>query len=230
MVGVLVNSVAVILGSVLGLLANKGIPERLNKAIMSVIGLCVVVIGITNALKSDNTIVIIFSLVIGTLIGTLIKIEDSLDSASQKVSTKLQKFNKNGSNIAEGLLSASLLFFFFLMAITGSIQSGLTGDNSTLFTKSLLDFISAMVLSASLGVGVAFSSVAIFIYQGLIVLLAAFAGNYISESIPVITAVGGIMIMGLGINMIGMHKFKIADMLPSIILAPIFYFLFGLII
>ncbi len=223
MLGVLVNTGTVILGSLIGLLLKKGIPERVSRAVMSVIGLCTLIIGISGALQSSNVIVIILSLVIGTVVGTLLKIEDGINKLTISVERKFKK--EGGSSIAEGLVTGTLLFCVGAMTITGAFYSA-NGDHSVYYTKSVLDLISSCVLASTLGIGVLFSSVALFIIQaGLVLLAGVLQGIMTSELIAVTCATGGVIIIGLGLNLIGVTKFKIADMLPSFLVVPGAYYL-----
>ena len=225
--GVLVNVLTVLVGSTVGLLLKKQIPEKLTTAVMTAIGLCTVAIGVAGVIKGQNQLVMIVSLVIGTIIGTLIDIDGKLT----KIGDKLQK--KKGENekstFSQGFVTASLLFCVGAMTIVGSLNSGLEGDHSMIYTKSLLDFFSSMMLSASLGIGVPFAAIFVFIFQGGIVLLAGLLEPLLSESaIAEITCVGSLMILALGLNLTGISKFKVANYLPALIFAPVVYYGFQL--
>jgi len=231
MLGTVVNTVAVIVGSLIGLLLHKGIPQRLVQTIMCGIGLCVIGIGISGFLKGDNTLVQVLSVAIGAVIGELLDLDKRVNQLGQWVERKFTKTaqnaeempenaleNKHGS-ISEGFVTAGLLFCVGSMAIVGSLQSGISGNHEMLFTKSLLDFISAIVFSASLGVGVMLSAAAVFIYQGAITLLAQFIAPYLTEAvIAEMTAVGSILIIGLGLNLIHATKLKVMNYIPAIFL------------
>ncbi len=229
MIGVIVNTLAVIVGSFFGLIFKKGIPEKYSKAVMTAIALCVIYIGISGSLKGSNTLVLISSMVLGTLAGTIIDLDKRITNLGDVIE---KSFKKSGSNtsIAEGFVTASLLFCVGAMAIVGYLDAGLTGNNSTLFTKSLLDMISALMLTLSLGLGVMFSAGFIFIFQGSIALLAQFLSPVLSTAaINEITCVGSVMIMALGLNMLGITKIKVANLLPAILFAPLAVFLFSLV-
>lgn len=221
MIGVIVNTLTVIIGSGIGLLLKKGIPQRYSKAVMNGIGICTLYIGISGALKGDNALVAITSIVIGALIGTLIDIDKHINALGEKVEKKFKK-KQDKSSIAQGFVTASLLFCVGAMAIVGSLNSGISGDHDMIFTKSLLDFISSMMLSISLGVGVMFSAVFVFVFQGSIVLLAQYLRPILTQqSITHLTCVGSLLILMLGLNILGLTKFKVANYLPAIIAAPI---------
>ena len=169
MLGTLVNFGAIIIGSVIGLVFHKAIKEKISDTIMKGLGLCIILIGIQGALKGEDTLVVIASMAIGAYLGEWIDIELRLNQLGNYVESKFAK-EKNGT-FSQGFVTASLLFAVGAMAIVGSLESGLHNDNSILYTKSMLDFISSMIFAGSLGVGVLFSSFVILIYQGSITLL-----------------------------------------------------------
>lgn len=224
MLGVLANTGAVIVGSLLGLLFKKGIPERVSGAVMAAIGLCTVYIGIDGVLEGSNTIVLIVSMVIGTICGTLLNIDGGINRLGSFVERRLSRTDGKTS-VAQGFMTASLLFCIGAMTIVGSINAGLSNDNKILLTKSLLDLISSCMLASSLGIGVLFSALFVLVYQGGLVLLAGLLQSVLTDPaiIAEITCAGSIMIIGLGLNMLGITKLKIADQLPAIIFVPIVY-------
>lgn len=223
MLGVLVNVITVIVGSCIGLLFQKGIPEKVSKAAMIGLGACTLYIGISGSLCGENVLILIAAVVLGGICGTLLNIDGAINSLAQKVETKFKSDNKQGS-IAEGLVSATLLFCVGSMTVTGSIQAGLTGDNSVLITKATLDLVSSMMLASSLGVGVLLSSVSVFIIQGGLVLLAGLIAPFMSMgAINEMTCAGSLLIIMIGTNLMGITKIKVADYLPAILLAPIIY-------
>lgn len=226
MLGVIVNALAIIVGSLLGLLFKKGIPEKISSAVMNAIGLCVVYIGIDGALDGENTIIVIVAMVIGTALGTFIDIDEKITKLANSVQDKFAK-NSAKTNIAEGFVMGTLTFCIGAMAIYGSLQAGLQGDYETLFTKSILDFISASMFTVTMGIGVAFSSIPIFIYQGAIVLLAGVLQPILSGPIVnEIICAGSLMILAIGLNMIGVTKIKIANMLPALLFVPVLMAIF----
>ena len=223
MIGVLVNVITVIVGSCIGLLFKKGIPERVSKAAMIGLGACTLYIGISGSLCGENVLILIAAVVLGGICGTLLNIDGAINALAQKVEKKFKKDNKQ-SSIAEGLVSATLLFCVGSMTVTGSIQAGLTGDNSVLITKATLDLVSSMMLASSLGVGVLLSSVSVFIIQGGLVLLARLISPFMSTgAINEMTCAGSLLIVMIGTNLMGITKIKVADYLPAILFAPIIY-------
>ncbi|MEE0839518.1 MAG: DUF554 domain-containing protein [Acutalibacteraceae bacterium] len=223
MLGVIVNVITVIIGSSIGLLFKKGIPEKVSRAAMIGLGACTLYIGISGSLVGENVLILIASVVLGVIVGTLLNIDGAINRLAEKVESK---FKKEGSNvsIAEGIITATLLFCVGSMTVTGSIQAGLTGDNSVLITKAMLDLVSSMMLASSLGIGVLLSSVVVFIIQGGLVLLAGLIAPLMSTgAINEMTWAGSILIIMIGTNLMGITKIKVADFLPAILFAPIIY-------
>lgn len=220
MIGVIVNAISVIIGSIIGLLCRKGIPERYSDAIMKGLSLCVIYIGFSGSLCGENTIAVILSVVLGTAIGTVLNIDGFFSGLGERLEKGMKRFG-SGGGIARGFVSASLLFCVGSMTIVGSLTAGLSGDNEMLFTKSALDFISAVMLTVSLGVGVMFSSAFILIFQGSIALLADVLSPFLSTAmVNEIICTGSLLIIGIGFNMLGITKLKVADYLPAIFLVP----------
>lgn len=227
MLGTIVNCIAIISGCFLGLIVKGRLSEKISKTIMAGLGLCVLYIGIDGALKGEETLLIIISIALGALIGEIIDIDKWLNSLGQYLESKIKKKNGQKVSIAEGFVSASLLFCVGAMAIVGSLESGLKGNHDTLFAKSLLDGITSIIFTSSLGIGVIFSSVTVLIYQGAITLGAGFLSSLLSgEVISNISAVGSILIIGLGLNMLGVTKIKIANLLPAVVLPIILGLIF----
>ena len=226
MIGVFVNVATVLLGSTVGLLFRKGIPERISKALMLAIGLCTLYIGIDGALEGSKTIVLILSMVFGTLIGTLIDIDDKINRVGLFIEKKLKREGEK-STIAEGFMTGSLLFCVGAMTIVGSLNAGLTGDNTLIFTKSILDLISSCLLASTLGIGVMFSALFVLIVQGGLVLLAGLLQNVLTDAalIAELTCAGSVMIIALGLNLLGITKLKVANFLPALLMVPLFYYL-----
>ena len=188
--------------------------------------MCVVYIGIDGALKGENTLVLIISMLLGTAIGSLIDIDDKINRLGKWVENKFNKGEKKVS-IAEGFVTATLLFCVGSMTVVGSLNAGLLGDNQMLYTKSLLDLISGTMIAASCGIGVIFSAIPILIFQGGIVLLAELlSGVLTTPAINEMTCVGSVIIIALGLNLVGISKFKVANFMPAIVLAPFVCMLF----
>jgi uncharacterized membrane protein YqgA involved in biofilm formation len=228
MFGVIVNVITVVIGSSIGLLFKKGIPEKVSKAAMTGLGACTLYIGISGSLAGENPLIVIASVVLGAILGTLLNIDGAINHIAEKVATRFQKKGTQGS-IAEGIISATLLFCVGSMTVTGSIQAGLTGDHSLLITKAMLDLVSSMMLASSLGVGVLLSAVAVLIIQGGLVLMAGLIAPLLSTgAINEMTCAGSILIMMIGTNLMGITKIKVADYLPAILFAPIIYNLIAL--
>ena len=228
MLGVLVNVATVLLGSTIGLVFKKGISKKYSDAVMIGIGLCTVLIGISGMLKGQNVLVAIISMVFGALVGTALDIDGKLNSVGELMQKKMKKRDDGKVSIAEGFVTASLLFCVGAMTIIGSLEAGLKGDNTTLFTKSILDLFSSMMLSASLGIGVMCAALFVFVFQGGLVLLSGLLDSVLSESaIAEITCVGSLMIFALGLNLMGITKVKVANYFPALIFAPIVCVLFA---
>lgn len=222
MLGTIVNSFAIIIGSLLGVMLNKGIKDDYKDTIMDGIALTVIVIGITSGIKSENIILVISSVVVGSLIGEIIGIERKLDNLGSRLQAAV---GKRDSNFSEAFVTASLVFSIGAMAIVGALESGIQGNHSTLYAKSILDGISSIIFASTLGIGVAFSAISVFLYQGLIVLLSSSIKDvFTPELINEMSAVGGILIMAIGINILEIKKIKIGNMLPAIFI-PILFFL-----
>ena len=171
MLGVIVNVITVIIGSAIGLLFKKGIPEKVSSAAMTGLGICTLYIGISGSLCGENILILIASVVLGVIVGTLLDIDGAVNRLARKVEAKFRKENSKVS-IAEGIITATLLFCVGSMTVTGSVQAGINGDNSVLITKAMLDLVSSMMLASTLGIGVLLSAVAVLVIQGGLVLLA----------------------------------------------------------
>ncbi|MBR2405384.1 MAG: DUF554 domain-containing protein [Clostridia bacterium] len=223
MIGVIVNVITVIIGSCAGLIFKKGIPQKVSSAAMTGLGACVLYIGISGSLCGENVLILIASIVLGVITGTLLNIDGAVTKLAEKAEAKFQK-NDHKISIAEGLVTATLLFCVGSMTVTGSIQAGLTGDNTLLFTKATLDLVSSAMLASTLGIGVLLSAAAVFVIQGALVLMAGLLAPIMSTgAINEMTCAGSILIMIIGTNMMGMTKIKVADFLPAIVYAPIIY-------
>lgn len=223
MLGTLVNTAAIIAGSLVGLLLKGGIPESYNRTIMKSVALAVVLIGILNAIKTEQLLLVIISLAVGSLLGEMIKIENGLEKLGDMLE---QRFSGSGDSVAQGFVTSSLLFCVGAMAIVGSLESGLSGNHQTLFAKSVLDGISSIVLASSMGVGVVFSAASVLIYQGAIALGASALQPFLGAAvIREMSAVGGLLILAIGFNMLDLPKIKVGNMLPAIFIPLIYYML-----
>lgn len=223
MIGVIINVITVLIGSCLGLLFKKGIPERVSKAAMTGLGVCTLYIGISGSLCGENVLLLIAAIVIGVILGTLLNIDGGINRLAQKVEDHFKKDGK-GVPLAEGLVSATLLFCVGSMTVTGSLQAGLTGDSSVLITKACLDLVSSVMLASALGVGVLLAAVSVLVIQGGLVLLAGLLAPVMSPgAINEMTCAGSLLIIMIGTNLMGITKIKVADFLPAIVLAPVLY-------
>ena len=226
MIGVLVNTLTVIVGSTIGLLFRKLIPEQWTDFIMKGIALCTLYIGIDGALEGTNTLVTIISIAVGALIGAALDLDDKLNRFASGLENRFKKEGSGGSTIAEGFVTASLLFCIGAMTIVGSLQAGLTGDNTMLYTKATLDFISSLIFAASLGIGVLFAAAFVLVFQGAIVLVAQAVSPFLTDYVvSEMACAGSILIIALGLNILGVTNLKVMNFLPAIFL-PIVLCLF----
>lgn len=222
MYGSIVNSLTIIIGGLIGLILNKGIKHRYQETIMDGLGLVVIIIGIINAVKSENIILLIASLVIGSIIGEKIRIDKRLNHFGNLLESK---FKKEGSTFTEGFVSATLVFCVGAMAIVGSLEAGLLRDYNTLFVKSMLDGITSMIFATSLGIGVLFSAIPVLLYQGSITLLAASLSSILTPVVVTeVSAVGGILIMAIGLTLLKVKEIRVANMIPAVFI-PVIYFI-----
>jgi uncharacterized protein len=224
MFGTIVNSLAIICGSLVGLLLSKGIPERYKEMILSAVSLAVVLIGVKSALVTDKVLVVIFSMVIGSILGEFLAIEKRLEDLGRYLEQKMAKVSSDTSSFGRGFVTASLVFCVGSMAIVGSLESGLTGNHQTLLAKSVLDGVISIVFASAMGLGVMFSSVAVFLYQGFITMTAMFMKSFlVPETISQMTSVGGLLIVVIGTNMLKITDIRVGNMIPAIFL-PLFYY------
>jgi hypothetical protein len=220
LLGTIVNTVSIIAGSLIGLLFKGGISEKYNRTMMQAIGLAVVLIGVKTALKTDAILIVILSLAIGGILGELLGIEDRLELLGNWIGKRL---SKDSTGIARGFVSASLLFCVGAMAIVGSMESGLAGDHQTLFAKSILDGISSVFFASTLGIGVIFSAASVFVYQGFITMTASFLGQFlVPDVVSQMSAIGGLLILAIGIGLLEIKKIKVGNILPAIFI-PLIY-------
>ena len=221
--GTLANCVAIIIGALLGVFCKRGLPEKWQETMMSSIALCILIIGVQMALKTQNIIIVIFSLVLGAIVGEILDIEAAMNRLGQYLGNKLSQGDGSAAAaIAAGFVNASILFCSGAMAILGSIQDGLAADHTTLFAKATLDGLISLILSANLGIGVILSALSVGIYQGSITLLAGVVGPLVTEAmLAEITASGGIMIMAIGCNMLKISSIRIGNLLPGMLFAAV---------
>lgn len=222
--GTVVNVAAIAGGSVIGLLIGKNIKEKYQETVLHGLALCVMLLGLQMALQGQHILITIASLVIGSIIGEALDIEGRLERAGVRLA---HFFNRKGGSASEsafvqGFLYTSLLYCVGAMAIIGSIQDGMSGNPSTLYTKAAIDGLSGIVYAANMGVGVIFSALAVGAYQGTLTLLADFLGPYLSQTVvQEISAAGGLMILAVGINMVKLLKIRVGNMLPGLFAAGV---------
>ena len=224
MIAVLVNCFTIILGSLLGIIFSKKITSQLSEIIQTGAGVVVLVLGIEMTLQYDNILFLTFSLMAGGILGSIIDIDGKIFKIGQWLGTKLpQKEEKSTSSFGYGFLNASVLFCVGAMSIVGSIEAGVTGNYSVIFTKSLLDGFMAIVFASSLGIGVIFSAAFVFIYQGAITVLAQWISPFLTDTvIQEMSCAGFVIILALGLNMLGISKFKVMNFVPAIFLPILF--------
>ncbi|TDX51784.1 DUF554 domain-containing protein [Orenia marismortui] len=223
MKGTIVNTLAIIIGGSLGMLLGNRLGDRFKEIVMQGLSLAVLLIGIQMALSTQNPTYIIFSLLIGGLIGELINIEAKLEKIGKWFERKLG----NRGRVAEGFVQCSLIYCVGAMAIMGAIQDGLQQDPSTLYAKALLDGFSGIAFASTLGVGVILSAIPVFFYQGTITLLAGQAKMFLTEPIIAeMTATGGLLILAIALNLLNITKIKVGNLLPSIFISILLVYLF----
>lgn len=218
MLGVAVNFAAVAVGGLIGTLLRGGIPEKYRTLIQQGLALCVFMIGVSGAIKTEHTLLMIISIVIGAVLGSFIGIE----AAVEKLGVWAQhKFNKGG--FADGFVNATLLFSIGSMAVVGSLNAGF-GEHTTLLAKAAIDGVSAIIIGSAFGIGAACSAIPMTLYQGAIAALAVVVRPYMSEiMIQEMGAVGSVLIVALGFNMLNLTKIKVANLLPAMFV-PCVYF------
>ncbi|ADU32547.1 DUF554 domain-containing protein [Evansella cellulosilytica] len=225
--GTIVNGIAIIVGTLIGINFKK-LSKGLQETVMKAIGLAVIILGVSMTLEGEQFLITILSLAFGAVLGEAWNIEGKLNRVGEIIEKKMKK--KKDDKIAEGFVAATLLYVVGAMAIIGALDSGLRHDHSVLLTKSVLDGFSAIVFAATMGIGVIFSAIPVVIYQGTIALTATFIDAWVPEAIlnsfiQEVTAVGGIMILGIGLNLLGVPKIRVANLLPAIPVAIVGVFI-----
>lgn len=225
MTGTLINAIAILIGSTIGISLNKKLPERFIKIIFQAIGLFTFFIGIFMALKTNNMFLMVISIVSGSIIGEWINIDKYVNRFGEKMKNK---FKSKNARFSEGLVTAFLLFCMGSVTILGAIEEGLGGKPNLLLAKSVLDGVSSIALGAALGFGVAFSIIPLLIYQGGLTLIASYFGDYFAENIiNELTGIGGLMLIGLAINILEIKQLKILNMIPSLLIIVLLVYFFG---
>lgn len=223
MLGTIVNAIAIVAGSLLGRFLTN-LPANIRETVMSGIGLAVILLGLQMSFETNNFLLLIASIVIGSIIGELIRIESGLNKVGNWLERKVGG-QKQGS-IATGFVTATLVYCIGAMAVIGALDSGLRNNHDVLFTKAMLDGFSAIIFTSTMGIGVAFSAIPVFLYQGLIAVLSTQIYSVISAEmldamLVEVTAVGGLIIVAIGINILELRKINVANMLPAILVAAV---------
>lgn len=223
LLGTIVNGLLIIIGTMLGKLLTR-IPENMKATVMHGIGLSVMVLGLQMGFKSANFLIVILSLVIGAVIGEALKLEDKLNSVGDWLERKIG--SKGEGSISQGFVTATLIFVIGAMAIIGALDSGIRGDHDVLYTKAIIDGFTALILTTTLGIGVLFSAIPVMLYQGTIALFATQIDKWIPQAlmdsfILELTATGGVMIFAIGLNLIGLTRIRVANLLPGIVVTAI---------
>lgn len=225
MLGPAVNGVAILIGALVGLLLRHGIKEETNETIMQGMSLAVIAIGLKGGLESNNFLVVIGSIAIGCWIGEIMNIHGWLEGLGHKLESR---FKGGNSSISKGFVTGTVIYCSGAMAIVGAMESGF-GNHQTLFTKSVIDGITAILFTSTFGIGVAFSAIPVFLYEGLISFLSVFVKDYLSEfMIADMSAVGGLLILAIGLNVLGVVKIRVANMLPAVFTPILIYAVMGL--
>jgi uncharacterized protein len=220
MTGTLVNVATVIAGTAIGLLLKSRMPEKLVKTVFQALGLFTLVIGFIMALKVNSLLIVVFSLVLGAIVGELIDLEVYADRAGARLKKSIKV---GGDKFSEGLLTAFLMFCMGSMTILGAFDEGMKNDSTLLITKAVMDGFSSIALASALGIGVGFSVIPLLIYQGGLTIFASYLGAFFSEPmIMELTATGGILLIGLGINILEIKKIKVFNLLPALVFVVFF--------
>lgn len=221
LLGSIVNGLAIIFGALIGLFI-KNIPERMKNLVIQSISLVIIVLGITMAMKTNQVLIVVFSLALGAIVGEWLDLEGKLDKLGTFIERKVN--TKQEGSISKGFVTSTLLFCVGAMAILGAMDSGLRHNHEILYTKSMMDGFLSIILTSTLGIGVLFSFIPVLIYEGFIAIFASFVPNLVTHSllnaiIAEISGTGGILLLALGFNSLGLTKIKIGNMLPSILFA-----------
>ena len=227
LIGTLVNTGTVVAGSLIGLFLGNILPKRLQDTVMKGLGLCTLLIGITGLMGGENALITVLSMAVGAVIGELLDLDGHLNRFAEKLE---KRFRRDGAktSLAEGFVTASLVFCVGAMTIMGALNDGLTGDHTMLFTKATLDLVSSIIFASSLGLGVLLAAAAVLVIEGGIACLAGVVApllQYDAAVIPEMTVVGSLLIVGLGLNLLGITKLKVMNYIPAIFL-PILLCLF----
>jgi uncharacterized membrane protein YqgA involved in biofilm formation len=213
--GSVMNAVAILVGGGLGLLFHGRLPEKMRQVVFQGLGLCVLVIGMQMALQGKNGLLVVLSVLIGGIVGELLRLEDRFAGLAGVLKNLVRSSN---TRFVDGLVNASLIYCIGAMAILGSFDEGIRGDHSILFTKSLLDGFASIALASTYGSGVLFSALPVLLYQGVLTVFAStFQSAFSDYLIAQLTATGGTLILGIGINLLGLTSIRLSSLLPSLV-------------
>lgn len=217
MLGTIVNAAAIVVGGLIGLLLKKGIPERVSAGIMQGLALVVIYIGVSGMLKGSNVLIATISIVVGGAIGMILDFDGHFNRFVGRLEQKFTKSEAGSSRVGEAFITTTLLYCVGAMAVVGSLNSGLTGNHEVLFTKSILDGVSAIVFASTLGAGVLLSAIPLLLYQGAITLAAQFLAPVLSDAaVAEMTCVGSLLILAIGLNLLKHTKIKVMDFILAI--------------
>jgi uncharacterized membrane protein YqgA involved in biofilm formation len=224
-IGTITNALAIIVGSLVGLALGKRFPDNIRRIVFQGLGLAVLLIGMQMALKVQNPLILVFSILIGGIIGELIHLDDFFNSLGDRLKARIKSKN---DLFTDGVVTASLIFCVGSMAVVGAFDEGLRGDPSVLLTKAILDGFTSIALASSYGLGVLFSFVPVFLYQyGLTLFAGVFKDVFSEVLISELTAVGGLLILGIGFNLLDIKPIKISNLLPSLVVVVVLVLIFS---
>ncbi|ASF41394.1 DUF554 domain-containing protein [Halobacillus halophilus] len=228
LLGTFVNGLCIIVGTLLGLFFTK-IPERFKETVMSGVGLAVILIGLQMAFETDNIVIVLLSLLTGAIIGEAVHLEDKLEYIGRFIERKFTKPDQE-SSMAQGFITASLIFVIGALSVIGALDSGLRNDHEVLITKAIIDGFVSLVLTSTLGIGVIFSVIPVVLYEGSIALLATQINRWIPQDmldlfIMEMTATGGLLIVAIGLNLLKLTKIRVANLLPSLLMVGVVFYI-----
>jgi uncharacterized protein len=224
MLATVINALAIVAGSFIGILLKKGLSKRFETTIFTAAGVTTIVIGVQMALKTSHILALALALILGGLIGTAIKIEDAVLSLGERLKNRFARGEESGS-FALGFLTASVLYCSGAMAIIGSFKAGTEGDYSILFTKSILDGTLSVLFASAMGIGVAFSAISVLAYQGILTLVSIWVKPYVTSLLlSELTGIGGALVLMIGLNLLDIKKLKTGDFLPALVFTVLFVF------
>ncbi len=213
-IGTFINIFAVCIGSIIGLLLRKNFPENIKHIVFQGLGLCTLLIGMQMALQVKDPLILIFSILIGGILGEVTKLDKRIDHVSEQIK---KRFAAKDATFTQGLVTAFLIFCIGSMSIVGSLNEGISGDRSLLLTKSVLDGFTSIALASTYGIGVLFSIIPMLLFQGSITLFAhSFQGVFTLLLLAQLTSTGGILILGIGLNLLEIKKIKVINLLPAL--------------